>query len=230
MHGGFGFSFFMAEIKELRSFALNELRASGGKNPKIRGHAAVFNQLSDDIGGFREKITPGAFADTIKNGDVRALWNHDSNYPLARTKNGTLRLEEDDVGLRFEADLLDEPFEAGLIRRIDRGDVNQMSFGFMVLPDGQKWSMEGGGLVRTLTKVELFDVSPVTYPAYPQTDLSVRNLAIEMRKTLETAPAKPIADSDFLRRSQARMEFLSRREPQKLTYSLSDILKNARKK
>lgn len=209
---------------ERRAFVISELRASGGKQPRISGHAAVFNKLSDDLGGFREKVAPGAFKESIRDGDVRALWNHDPNFPLARTTNKTLRLEEDEVGLKFEADLLDEPFEAGLIRRIERGDVSQMSFGFMVLPDGQAWRMEEGGLVRTLTKVELFDVSPVTYPAYPQTDVSVRELAVEMRKKFSAQ------DTEFAQRVKARADYIASRTLPEDSLSLSAIIKSASRK
>lgn len=155
-----------------RVFVDGELRALNGS--KITGHAAVFNELSEDLGGFREKIAPGAFADTIQDGDVRALWNHDTNFVLGRTKANTLRLSEDDIGLATEYDFPDTSFARDLLTLIRRGDVSQQSFGFMVLPDGEKWRLEEGGLIRILTKVELFDVSPVTFPAYPQTDVKAR--------------------------------------------------------
>jgi HK97 family phage prohead protease len=183
VHGGIGFFIRIMDI-ERRSFNLQEIRAKRGDILTIAGHAAVFNQLSDDLGGFREQIAPGAFADTIGQDDIRALWNHDPNYPLARNKSGTLRLHEDSTGLAIEADLVDEPFERSLIKKIERGDVSQMSFGFMVPPDGDAWRFQSEGLVRTLNKVQLFDVSPVVYPAYPQTDVNARlsQIAAELRK------------------------------------------------
>jgi|SRR6185369_713162 len=201
----------MVMTTERRFFTATELRTSRtGLSPRIVGHAAVFNQLSEDLGGFREKIAPGAFTETIKTADIRALWNHDPNYPLARTKSGTLKLEEDSTGLAIDASLADTTFTRDLLTWIDRGDVDQMSFGFRVMPDGQKWHLEDGGMVRTLTNVELFDVSPVTFPAYPQTDVSVRSLAEEMRKKLALPNLDPeIVKAEFLARSEARKKLIS---------------------
>lgn len=199
-------------MTERRFFSASELRVKGGMH--ISGHAAVFNSLSDDLGGFREKIAPGAFTETIKGGDVRALWNHDPNFVLARTKNGTLKLHEDERGLAMDAELPDTQYARDLIKLIDRGDVNQQSFGFRVLPEGQTWRMEDSVLVRTITNVELFDVSPVTYPAYPQTDVSMRSLAEEWRKKLDApAPAlTPGADKERREKLIIQIEqFLSKR-------------------
>ena len=92
------------EEMERRSFEVQELRISGDDedNEKIEGYAAVFDQLSEEMWGFREKISPGAFEGTIGEDDIRALWNHDPNYPLGRNRAGTLELEEDDKGLRVQ--------------------------------------------------------------------------------------------------------------------------------
>jgi Escherichia/Staphylococcus phage prohead protease len=195
---------------ERSAFYKSELRALIGPHLRIIGHAAVFNQLSDDLGGFREKIQPGAFADTIKDGDIRALWNHDANFVLARTKSGTLKLSEDQVGLAIDAELPDTNFARDLLRSIERNDVDQMSFGFRVLPKGDSWRMEDGGLVRTLTKVELFDVSPVTFPAYPQTDVQARSLLSQTKlKELEDSAiaelAPKIINLDEIRAKNAAM-------------------------
>lgn len=149
------------------------VKSEDGK-AQISGYAAVFNELSDDLGGFREKIQPGAFSETVKNDDVRALWNHDSNYVLGRNKAETLRLSEDEHGLHYEVDLPDTQWAKDLSESIKRGDVTQSSFGFTV--DSDEWSKQDGETVRTLTKVTLFDVSPVTYPAYPQTSTSARSI------------------------------------------------------
>ncbi|HNR79421.1 MAG TPA: HK97 family phage prohead protease [Mesotoga infera] len=141
---------------------------------QISGYAAVFNELSDDLGGFREKIQPGAFSEAVVNDDVRALWNHDSNYVLGRNKAGTLKLSEDERGLHYVVDLPDTQWAKDLSESIKRGDVTQSSFGFIV--DSDEWAKQDGETVRTLTKVTLFDVSPVTYPAYPQTSTSARSI------------------------------------------------------
>jgi len=163
------------EQKETREFTIQEFRvtrATDDEPAKIAGHAAVFNQLSEDLGGFREKIQPGAFKEAVK-GDVRALVNHNSDKVLGRTKSGTLDLEEDDKGLAFELVLPDTQPARDLTASMERGDVDQMSFGFRTLED--KWETKDGEDVRTLVKVELFEVSPVTFPAYPQTDVALRS-------------------------------------------------------
>lgn len=160
----------------LQNITIETRDADGGaKTPVIRGHAAVFNQLSEDLGGFREKIQPGAFAEAINRDDVRALFNHDPNYVLGRNTAGTLRMTEDPIGLLVEIDPPDTQVARDLMVSMQRGDITQMSFGFIV--EAQSWDEgENGAVTRTIKKAGLFDVSPVTYPAYPQTDVAVRSL------------------------------------------------------
>lgn len=122
---------------------------------------------------FREKVLPGAFADTIKTDDIRALYNHDVNYVLGRNKAGTLFLEEDDIGLKVRILPPDTQWARDLMVSIEWGDISQMSFGFIVISD--RWGTEEGVDMRELLKVKLYDVSPVTFPAYPQTDVGVRS-------------------------------------------------------
>jgi len=161
-------------MREERSFPIAELRADSGEGEQrtIKGHAAVFNKKSEDLGGFVEKIAPGAFADTL-DADVRALFNHSPDYVLGRTKAGTLRMEEDKKGLAVEIDPPDTSFANDLMVSIERGDISQMSFGFRVLRE--EWDEKPKTPVRTLHEVELFDVSPVTFPAYTQTKVAVRS-------------------------------------------------------
>jgi HK97 family phage prohead protease len=138
---------------------------------KIVGYAAVFESESVDLGGFTERIARGAFAGTLA-ADVRALWNHDPMHVLGRTKAGTLRLQEDDRGLAIEIDPPDTQTARDVITLIERGDISGMSFGFRTVKDN--WAKVAGKWLRTLLEVELFDVSPVTYPAYPATEVSLR--------------------------------------------------------
>jgi HK97 family phage prohead protease len=163
---------------ERRNYSAAELRAvSEGDGPrKIIGYAAIFNSLSEDLGGFREKIAPGCFARACKEADVRALMNHDSNYVIARTKSGTLRLSEDAHGLKIECDPPESQWVKDMMASIDRGDIDQMSFGFRTLSD--EWNLVDGESVRTLLDVELFDVSVVAFPAYPDTTVGLRSLEI----------------------------------------------------
>lgn len=167
----------MPHQNEERRIVIGELRAGmdGDKPTKIVGHAAKFDSLSEDLGGFRERIAPGAFAKTIQSGDIRALWNHDANIVLGRNKSGTLRLSEDVAGLAYECDAPDTQLVRDMVMSpIARGDVNQCSFGFRTISD--KWAKVDGEWLRTLLEVELFDISPVTYPAYASTDVAVRSL------------------------------------------------------
>lgn len=170
----------MTEDRERRAFALEGLgiEKREGKPPMLRGHAAVFNMLSEDLGGFREQIAPGAFTDAIKTDDVRALFNHDANYVLGRNMAKTLRLSEDARGLAIEIDLPDSATIRDLVvSPIERGDITQMSFAFSVRPGGQDWAKDDSGqVVRTIKRARLYDVSPVTFPGYPQTDVAVREL------------------------------------------------------
>ena len=172
------------KTRETRLFPSKlETRDDGTRT--MTGYAAVFNTLSEDLGGFREQIAPGAFAEVL-NDDVRALYNHNSDLlPLGRTPD-TLRLIEDGRGLKVEVDLPDTQFARDLVVSIERGDVSQMSFGFSVSMDGQKWEdreIDGKKqTVRTLTRIKrLYDVSPVVFPAYPDTEVAVRCLECARR-------------------------------------------------
>jgi len=173
----------MTRQKERRFNGECELRTiapvDGGAGPKIAGHAAVFNSLSEDLWGFREKIAPGAFGEALAKSDIRALLNHDPNYVLGRTKNGTLRAWEDDSGLAVEIDPPRTRWAGDLLVSIERGDISQMSFAFRV--GEEEWGEVNGVKERTIVSFdEIFDVSAVTYPAYPETDVSVRaGLALE---------------------------------------------------
>jgi HK97 family phage prohead protease len=161
--------------RELRSFSLSEFRIdSENEHPVMKGHAAMFDSSSEDLGGFRERIAPGAFSKSLESADIRALFNHDSNIVLGRNKSGTLRLKEDKTGLAIEIDPPDTQAARDLIISMKRGDINQMSFGFRTIAD--KWAKLDGEWTRTLLEVDLFDVSPVTYPAYLLTDISVRSM------------------------------------------------------
>ena len=183
--------------KEIRTVPI-ELRVEGGDTPKIVGHAAVFNKWSEDLGGFREKIASGAFTKTIKEGDIRALFNHDANFVLGRNKAGTLTLEEDKKGLKVSIDPPDAQWARDLTTSIERGDITQMSFGFRTIKDQWTTPKDGKDNQRELLEVELFDVSPVTFPAYPQTDVGVRSLDIDEmnRVVLKSDKDIPLSDDD----------------------------------
>jgi len=170
---------------ERRFFPMTEFRVEpreDGQGSKLVGHAALFDSLSEDLGGFREKIDSGAFRKTIRKADVRALFNHDSNYVLGRTASGTLTLKEDNDGLRMENEPPDTQWARDLRVSIERGDINQMSFGFRTVSD--RWETKGKESIRTIEEVELVDVSVVTYPAYADTRVALRSFE-EWQKELQ---------------------------------------------
>ena len=165
----------MKNKKEIRMLPIQELRIDDSLDGKIVGHASVFDSWSETLGGifpFKEIVRKGTFTETIKLDDIRALFNHDPNYVLGRNVAGTLELEEDDIGLRVVITPPDTSWANDLIKNLRRGDISQMSIGFIVLED--TWGTQDGIDIREIKKVQLFDVSIVTYPAYTQTDVGVR--------------------------------------------------------
>lgn len=166
----------MSEEREVRYIQVQELRAAepeGDQPAKITGYAAVFNSLSEDLGGFQERIRPGAFRKTLEEHDQRALWNHDTNHVLGRRKAGTLELVEDEIGLQFTIYPPDTQAGRDALESMRRGDVDQMSFGFRTIRDN--WEQVDTKILRELIEVQLYEVSPVTFPAYPQTSAFVRS-------------------------------------------------------
>ena len=151
-----------------------ELRGKGGKGATLIGHASVFD-TPYELYGFEEQVSRGAFAKTISEPHgVAALWNHDASIVLGRDKSGTLRMEEDDLGLRYEIDLPDTQAARDIYTLIDRGDVYQSSFAFEVMEERWDEPDESREMpLRTLSQVRLWDVSPVTYPASSATDVDV---------------------------------------------------------
>ena len=182
-------------LLERRTITLKELRvvdsiSEPGVEPAIEGYASVFDSWSEELGGnspFRERVVKGAFEETIQNDDIRALFNHDPNYVLGRNKAGTLTLEEDEKGLKVRIIPPNTTWAKDLLVSIKRGDITQMSFGFTVILD--RWSYEDNIDVRELLKVKLYDVSPVTFPAYAQTECGVRSL-VDVIRTHQSEVAK----------------------------------------
>ena len=180
---------------ERRTFTVRDIEARQAEDGTMRmaGYAAVFNEASLPL-PFIEKIAPGAFSKTLQETpDVRLLANHEG-LPMARTKNGTMRLYEDETGLYFEAELADTQEARDLYTLVSRGDVDQMSFAFRVIR--QNWSKDR--TERTLTEVSLADgdVSIVTYPAYPATSVEARE-AIK-RAILEIKEGREVSGDSLL--------------------------------
>jgi len=147
----------------------------------ISGYAALFNRKSEDLGGFVEILRPGSFRKVLeKNPDVKALFNHDPSTIFARSKNESLKLTENQTGLKFEAVISEEDEDAKRIyHKVKNGLIDQCSFAFGVGEEGQKWA-DGNPMTREIFEVDvLADVSVVTNPAYPQTSAEARSVLQE---------------------------------------------------
>lgn len=153
----------------------------------VEGYAALFNSTTTIGGWFDEMIEPGAFTEALQSSDIRALFNHDPNYILARSTAGTLEVTEDDKGLFYRFEVPNTNFGNDFLEMLRRGDVSQSSFAFTVAK--QRWEEEKMGeeskYKRVIEKVDqIYDVSPVTYPAYPETSVSARSKATELQKPI----------------------------------------------
>ena len=181
---------------ETRTFEVEglEVRQLDGQAPTIAGYAVVFDSWSEIMADgrgrpFRERIAPTAFDRALSAGpDVRALWNHNTDLPLGRTRNGTLRIDKDGRGLRFELTPPATTWGADAVESIRRGDVSGMSFAFAKRGEGDTWTKPGpdGVAERTLLDADLYELSPVTFPAYPATDVAVRSVEVPDFPELES--------------------------------------------
>ncbi len=160
-------------IRQVRSIASNFKTREVGEEKRIEGYFAVFNSIYDIFPGMSESIAPGAFTDTLDD-DVRALIDHETMYVLGRNKAGTLELREDEKGLW--GSILVNPNDQdamNLWHRVDRGDVNQCSFGFDIENEETEFR-EDGSVHWTITRVRLYEVSVCTFPAYAETSVEAR--------------------------------------------------------
>lgn len=177
----------VAPAREERAIIFDDVdgRASGkpGEGLIFRGHAAVFDRLSLDLGGFRERIRPGAFKKVLDGSpDVHLVWDHDGRNTLARTRGKyLLELREDPRGLHFYANAAPTTYAKDLALLMEGQTIDQGSFAFTVAKGGDVWEIdEEENVTRTIHEVEaLYDVTITSQGAYPQTDTSVvqRSLA-----------------------------------------------------
>lgn len=185
--------------KEERAFEIEGLEIRGigdGQQPVIAGYAVVFNSWSEVLTNergrqFRERFAPGAFDRVLaSNPDIRALWNHNDDLPLGRVRNGTLSVRKDGAGLRFELTPPDTSWGRDAVASIRRGDVSGVSFQFSTKRDGTADNWEKGGAdgiaYRTVLDADLYEVSPVVFPAYPQTSVGVRSVDVPDFETDES--------------------------------------------
>lgn len=161
--------------KEQRTFKIQSMERRDGTDGKpvgIKGYAAVFNSRANIGDFFDEEIAPGAFKKALEeNSDIRALFNHNWDKPLGRTKSGTLRLEEDEKGLKYEIDLPNTTAARDLIESMERGDIDQCSFLFNATRE--EWNYDATPAIRRVLEVELFEISIVTIPAYDDTEAAL---------------------------------------------------------
>lgn len=153
----------------------------------IAGYFAVFDTETELWPGAYESIDPAAFDETL-SGDIRALTNHDTSLVLGRTKAGTLKLSKDSRGLWGEININENDTDAlNLYERVNRGDVDQCSFGFIILDEETEWR-DDGTVKWTLRKIDLHEVSVCTFPAYQDTGVQARHKQVEQyrEKQLET--------------------------------------------
>lgn len=165
-----------------------ELREGDGKTPELDGYAAVFNQETIIADLWREEVAPGAYTKTIQEADIRALFNHDANIVLGRNRAGTLTLSEDSVGLRTLIRPPDSEWGRPVVEAVRRRDVTGMSIAFQAIKAEWFWPDRSSRELpkRTVREARLYDVSPVTYPAFPQTSVNLRALGFETAGDDET--------------------------------------------
>lgn len=171
-------------------FTVEDVRdsGSGGGAYTIRGHASVFDKWSLDLGGFKERVLPGAFDEVLgSDPHVLHLWDHDSRYILSSTRNKTLELRIDPLGLHYWSKVAPTSYAADLRILLERQDISQSSFAFTVEED--EWDEEDGFIRRSISKVkDLYDVTTTAMGAYPTTDA-----ALAVRSMLRKKPPTPVA-------------------------------------
>jgi hypothetical protein len=178
------------DIQRRTAASAFELRGDSRTGATLSGHAAVFGIETTIASLFREQIAPGAFRKTIGEADIRCLLNHNPDHILGRNRSGTLRLSEDGKGLAYEVDLPDTQTARDLYTSIERGDISQSSFAFQVVREKRAEPTKGQTLpLFTVQEAKLYDVSPVTFPQYPEADVSAAsddaNLAAAVRRFSE---------------------------------------------
>ena len=182
------------KIRQLRSTASQFQTREAEGALTIEGYFSVFNSIYELWPGATESVAPGAFSETLGN-DIRALVNHDDTLVLGRNKAGTLELREDSHGLWGKIDVNPNDVDAmNLYERVKRGDVNQCSFGFWI-EDEETEFRDDGSIHWTIRKVNLFEVSVCTFPAYEATEVSARkaDFAEILKRKAETWRAEMLA-------------------------------------
>jgi uncharacterized protein len=186
--------------REIRVYAAPqkfEVRKNADGSRSVSGYFATFNTLSRDL-GFREKLLPGCFSQSLKDNPVQCLFNHDGGKLLGRTESGTLDVREDSKGLRFDVKLPDTSYANDLVALMERGDAYECSFAFNVPDGGDDWSqMPNGSLLRTISTAVLYEGSILVSPAaYPKTSANLRSLPTDLRSKLRDSDDCDDLDED----------------------------------
>ena len=186
------------ERRALSGIEVREADKASGFIGHLTGYAAMFNSDSLDMGGWTERIAPGAFKRSLaESPDILSFWSHNKDVPVGRTPD-TLRVSEDDKGLRFELDLVDTEANRSLLTNVRAKIVRGVSFGFSAV--SVKWDAgdDDTNDIRTLLDVDLYEVSPTVWPAYPETAIGER----DHKKFLETRKGHPEARSIAFNRGE----------------------------
>jgi HK97 family phage prohead protease len=164
--------------KETRYITIEQIETRSTDEDKmtIGGYVTKFNTRSVVIWDFVEYVAKGAFRNSLKNNVIKSLWNHDSNMVIGSTKNSSLRLWEDEIGLKFELDLPNTSWGKDAYETVRTGLVDGVSFGFYVKEDEWEYLADEGLYKRTLLDVDLFEISPTPFPAYQDSQVSSRSL------------------------------------------------------
>ena len=201
----------MSNIERRYTLVPVELRAREDRRT-IGGYAAVFNKLSQNLGGFVERVAPTFFNKSRGDGwpDVLARYNHDDNMLLGTTGGGTLRLSVDETGLLYDVD--PPAARADVAELVERGDVRKSSFAFRLFTDGDDWTMSDQGYpLRTLVSGQLVDVAPVNLPAYMDSSVGMRGIeaaldSLATKMSADPAEVRKLAEENELRKFFVRTD------------------------
>jgi len=216
----------MSELERIYTAVPVEVRAGREGKRTIGGFAAVFNRVSDNLGGFVERVAPTAFNKSRGDGwpGVMARYNHDDNMLLGTSDSGTLRLLVDDTGLVYEVDLPSS--RSDVHELVERGDVRKSSFAFRRDNVEDDWGVtEQGYPLRTLISAPLVDVAPVNLPAYRDSTAGLRSLAEHFEADFEEVRA--MAEANELRKFFVRTDGTQPKTPTSGRAALAELLGNA---
>jgi hypothetical protein len=172
-----------------------ELRQNADGTRSIVGEAVVYNSLSEDLGGFRERIAPGAFRNSLRTTEVMALYSHQDADILGRQSSGTLTITDSPDALRFDCKLPNTTVGRDVQELCSRGDLKGMSFGFTAVQDD--WTTGADGtVIRTVQEAILHEISAVGSPAYTSSTVSLRSCPANLRAKLTTRDADDDDDTD----------------------------------